>query len=544
MPKKILVVLGMLFSFLILSTSPEAFSGSFEQFDYEMDRFFESGPVLAGMDGDDAFIKVKTISPAPPMKVIFGLMADGPDFTRPMFRRTGSENVEGKSPKSTEHVLKINLKSLEEGWIGKYFRENRGGIVPYRIEAIDPVETRMRYIGGLFAFRSRDIIHEGGAVKEYYIVPAICDGPFICNVTPTSVVFFWETDIPTSGEVVLEGPGFFGKNIVSSADVKTRHTVKIENLKPDTNYFYYVQPGSSAFPSRKVPFRTAPPAGSRRPFRFAFMSDCRSGHGSGYQDYNGVNAETLSQVFSMTSLSGAEMVIFGGDLVNGYTSSREHIESELKSWKEVAVGLGKRIPIFSTVGNHESNGVHYKIPDPRKPGKFIAAFTDQVDPFSMEAVFSRQFANPAGSFYGIGKPEPEIRSDIRNPRFREGPGYAETVYSFNWANMHFTVLNTNYWTTAVRDGPEWNSSSFADWEGNFEALRVLGGNREGYIMPNQMAWLEADLRAAQADPDIDGIFIVGHEPPFPVGGHKMDAMCWIDKHSKNDQPLEKPERPL
>ena len=62
----------------------------------------------------------------------------------------------------------------------------------------------------------------------------------------------------------------------------------------------------------------------------------------------------------------------------------------------------------------------------------------------------------------------------------------EHKYSFDYSNCHFITLDTN--------GP---ASDQCSWGGGFE---------------EQLAWLEADLEAASADPDIDFIFVFHHHP--------------------------------
>lgn len=62
----------------------------------------------------------------------------------------------------------------------------------------------------------------------------------------------------------------------------------------------------------------------------------------------------------------------------------------------------------------------------------------------------------------------------------------EHNYSFDYANCHFVALDTN--------GPLWDECTY-------------GSGKE-----EQLAWLEADLREASADPDIDFIFAFHHQP--------------------------------
>ena len=89
-----------------------------------------------------------------------------------------------------------------------------------------------------------------------------------------------------------------------------------------------------------------------------------------------------------------------------------------------------------------------------------------------------------------------------------------TVYSFDYGNSHFVMLNLDYWFTTGGPSRDWNLG-----------LKLLGGNREGYVMTNQMAWFERDSAAARKR-GVAHIFVAGHDPVLPVGGHVADAMWW------------------
>jgi 3',5'-cyclic AMP phosphodiesterase CpdA len=82
------------------------------------------------------------------------------------------------------------------------------------------------------------------------------------------------------------------------------------------------------------------------------------------------------------------------------------------------------------------------------------------------------------------------------------------VYAFDYAGVHFVSVNTNYWISSS-PGPD-------------------VGNREGFIMPKQMAWLREDLKAARAR-GASFIFVYTPEPGFPNGGHRGDGMYWNGK---------------
>ena len=97
----------------------------------------------------------------------------------------------------------------------------------------------------------------------------------------------------------------------------------------------------------------------------------------------------------------------------------------------------------------------------------------------------------------LGNHDPESPSSMQYLRdysltvpnvVNRGPSGCEaTTFSFDWANSHFVVLNQYF------DGVR-------DW------------GLEGAIVPELMAWLEADLEAT----DKEHIFVFGHEPLLPM----------------------------
>jgi hypothetical protein len=58
--------------------------------------------------------------------------------------------------------------------------------------------------------------------------------------------------------------------------------------------------------------------------------------------------------------------------------------------------------------------------------------------------------------------------------------------------------------------------------------QTVGGNLWGYILDNQLAWLDNILDKLDKNPKIDHIFVTQHTPIFPNGGHVHGAksMWW------------------
>ncbi|MCD4843185.1 MAG: metallophosphoesterase family protein [Methanosarcinales archaeon] len=411
-----------------------------------------------------ATLEFDTLQPASAAKVYYGLYIPEQDIKVPQYRRSVIEDlVEG----STSHSVEINIGKFEGA---RYdicnFSEN-GGVICYRIELFNPdLASSVFYDGGFMV--------EG----DYSIVPCIIEGPFVDLVNENSAVISWETDVTTTASVEIEGRSY------SNSESDTHHEIAITGLSPGTKYEYDVL--ISGIHYQTYHFKTAP---TNPRFEFAIMSDSRAGVGGGERGFAGVNYHKLSQFSIDAYNNGADFILFGGDLVNGYTTNMDDYRMQLKAWKDATEQIGCYIPIYEAMGNHEA------LVDVYDDGSSYGIEFDKHDndiTKSAETIFAEEFVNPANSF-----PDPENTS---------APGYEENVYYIDYGNTRVIAFNTNYW--------------WCNYPEDF------GGNLEGYVMDNQLAWIENVLDDAKNDPTIEHIFMFAHEPAFPNGGHLHDAQWY------------------
>jgi hypothetical protein len=337
------------------------------------------------------------------------------------------------------------------------------------------------------------------------------EGPFICTVRsddPSRALLVWETDEPcTSVVYARKGRGESGHRekatekassdwLLPATDAEAGqrppgpraypHEVELTGLEPDTVYEYSIQCRSARGHKVTTPtytFRTAPQSGSGK-VTFVFASDSREGVGGGEQNYMGHNLRAMQQIALAAHRHGAAFIIFGGDLVNGYTTETEDFRLQMRGWKQALAGYWRGGPVYPAMGNHETllnvfNG--------------IAMDKWPYDTDSAEAVFAEQFWNP------LNGPQP---SDPRRP------SYAENVYHFQYGPVLCVAFNNNYW---------WTTNDKCD---------EYGGSPEGYIMSDQMAWIERVLERAEKDASVKYVLLYAQEPIFPCGGHVSDSMWW------------------
>jgi hypothetical protein len=191
---------------------------------------------------------------------------------------------------------------------------------------------------------------------------------------------------------------------------------------------------------------------------------------------------------------GTQFFLFGGDLVNGYTSSPDDFRTQLQGWKQAMAGFMHHRPAYSCIGNHEAILKAYT------KGDNLMQVLDRwpYETESTEAIFAEQFIQP------VNGPEP---SDPRRPT------YKENVYSFQYGPVRFIAFNNNYWVSR---------NLFRR-----EATFLTGGSPEGYMLDDQMNWIQKELDKAEKDETVRFIILFAQEPVFPNGGHIQDSMWYL-----------------
>ena len=325
----------------------------------------------------------------------------------------------------------------------------------------------------------------------FEIDDTIIEGPFVNLLTESGATISFKTNNEIKAEIEVEGKGFKSKK-------GFLHEIEVKNLEPSTEYEYTVKFGSN---EQTYNFKTAPPAGSRAKFTFAYASDSRSGNGGGERNLGGVNAYIIKKIMALNTLKGASFMQFTGDMITGYKSYMDEMELEYANWKRAVEPYAHYYPVITGMGNHEALVNLYYDPETR--------LQIQVDKFpyeiqSSEYLYAKEFVNPKngpasedGASY-----DPSVSTD-------DFPTYEENVFYYTYGNVAVVVLNSNYWYAP--------SSQF---------LHLVGGNLHGYIMDNQLEWLEKTIKKFEKDNDIDHVFITQHTPFFPNGGHVQDDMWY------------------
>lgn len=239
-----------------------------------------------------------------------------------------------------------------------------------------------------------------GVVSSYFLLlffsPRFVDAVtftrkvFLQNVTTNSIELRWVTD--TQEQLVVkygETTGYgseINSDTVSGTGGNNNHA-KITGLSPNTKYYYQiVTSGGTALTTagdQNHYFRTSPPLGSTAPISFAFWGD--SGNNSTNQN------NVAKQVFAKKP----DIAFIAGDIAYGYTTDFTNNNTEyFNHYSDAMPGqqVMSFVPFYVTCGNHET---------------------------SCPTVMADHSLPGGGSMSG------------------------QSVYAFDYGNVHFVALNSN-----------------------------------------------------------------------------------------------------
>ena len=318
------------------------------------------------------------------------------------------------------------------------------------------------------------------------------EGPFINLLTASGATMSFKTNKKTVSTIAVDGREF-------SDDKETyNHEIKITGLQADKEYVYQLKYGNNM---QEYHFRTAPVSGSRKPFVFGYASDCRGGHGGGERNIYGHNGYMVKKIMALSAANNTRFLQFTGDVIAGYSLNKADMEIQYANFKHTVSPFARYFPLVVGMGNHES--LIYTFTEP-KSKLWVSVDKFPFETESSESVFAKNFVNP------LNGPESEDGSkydpDKKNKDF---PSYKESVFYYTYDNVVMIVLNSDYFYAPSKNH-----------------VPLTSGNIHGYIMDNQLAWLEKTLKKFEKDDHIDHVFVTIHTPAFPNGGHVHDDMYY------------------
>ncbi|HAQ18899.1 MAG TPA: hypothetical protein DCR40_06640 [Prolixibacteraceae bacterium] len=500
--KKLLSVAFVLFTWLSLNAQPHTIPGSYTNIKYdESNRLYyenEGQKFYADTAGPRYTIKQLLGNPEGTEDGLsfdfgdlkgtftYGLIPYGKaPHPLPVFRLT-SPLVNGKVTANVKRDFRYPYDFV--GW-----EENKGFTLGYRL-------TDEK---GMIVFDGEVSVEGTGPFK---VIPTIYEGPFVNNISATEAVIWFETSEPVISTLSINN------KVMEDAAPETHHEFKVSGLTPGTKYDYTVKVASL---SQTYHITTAPKAGSRKPFIFAYTSDSRHATGSGERMIYGANAYIMKKMAALSYQQGAAFVQFTGDMINGYLSNKEEQLVQYTNWKKSIEPFWHYMPFYIGQGNHEALGYIFKDKDGVQKA-FIDKFP--YDTQSAESAFRDAFVNPEN-----GPLSEDNNQYDPNPNEVDFPSYKENVFHYTYDNVAMIVLNSDYWYA-----PSLNRNS------------STSGGLHGYLMDNQLEWLHKIIKGFEQDASIDHIFVTQHTPVFPNGGHSGDDMWYSGNNEKRPHIAGKP----
>lgn len=427
--------------------------------------FLKGQPQVRFTKDGEFEITFETSEPTPPAVVYGGIsdITEELDYNR--YRSFFAEDKKSQELR-TQHTVKVNVRELTRQMYNTKYEPR----ITWRAEVYLPKKQSSRFFEGRVYFDPKTF---GDTVNVPF-------GPFVEQVTTQSAVIYFETDRPTRGQVAINGKTF------PEDGETTQHQVLVSGLEPGKSYEYHVTAGPTKV--RPYSFRTD----DGESFQFAAMVDCREGVGGGMINNYGVNADSMTHLVTDCYRRGADLILFAGDLINGYTTDQDDFVNMINSFRSIMGPVQAHIPVYEGMGNHEVLADAWDV-----KGKRVRI--DKGEGRGAEELFAALFCNPENG------PEPE------HP---QAPTYKENVYAITQGHSRIIMLNNNYW---------WSSDP-----------HKYGGNLEGLVLPKQLAWFKQQIAEADADPNIHTIFVAAQEPAFPNGGHTNDAMWWAGGDTNRD----------
>jgi len=276
--------------------------------------------------------------------------------------------------------------------------------------------------------------------------------PYLQVGTAHSIVVRWRTDEPTDSRVLY---GLQQGNLTMSVVDPTPtidHAITLNDLLAGTTYYYAVGSSSVVLAGNDAShfFVTAPLVGTPNPTRIWVVGDSGSGNASALA--------VRDAYYAYTGATHTDLWLMLGD--NAYNSGSDG-EYQFKLF-DVFPDMLRKSVLWPTLGNHD--GVS-------------ANSLTQSGPYY--DVFTMPTAGQAGGL----------------------PSGTEAYYAFDWANVHFVVLDS------------------------FETDRSPGGA--------MLTWLAQDLASTTQD----WIIAYWHHPPYSKGGHDSDLEIELIEMRENVIPI-------
>jgi hypothetical protein len=223
--------------------------------------------------------------------------------------------------------------------------------------------------------------------------------------------------------------------------------------------------------------------------QFAIFADDQIGYAAWQatqtENPSSANLPQLRQNLLDIAAQHPSFAVINGDLVMAEQIDQgQALTTQLGAWQQYVQSLGvtQGLELLPVIGNHESNEYDTQLAVQYPSGDSLAAW----DTWCTQNTYNARGGN--GPTAAGANPDHLVRDESR------------ITYSFTQNRIHITILNTDTLTDVLDP--------------------VSGKPLAGWIPIN---WARADIEAAQADPEVDSIIVIGHRP---IEGPSYDDPAW------------------
>ncbi|KAF0148201.1 MAG: metallophosphoesterase [Ignavibacteria bacterium] len=181
--------------------------------------------------------------------------------------------------------------------------------------------------------------------------------PYLQTATSNSVYVSWHDPLDYFTKVEYGTTNSLGEQTTGSSEAIYRdyrwHTVKLENLSPDTEYFYKAVSPSGA--SKIFSFRTQPSSEHKGKLRFLLLSDTHANDTTMAGKLLQQAKKQIQKLYGDDFQNHINMVLHSGDLVmNG-----NDITQWTKQYFALMSSFSSSLAIMTVPGNHEGENRNY-----------------------------------------------------------------------------------------------------------------------------------------------------------------------------------------
>ena len=325
-----------------------------------------------------------------------------------------------------------------------------------------------------------------------------------------SMTIRWSTDVPAQGRVIYktitndtyvtpyQSPKAIAQyETLAPGQVQVYvydYSVTLNDLAPGITYNYTIECGTLVHGDGTNRFRTAPEVYSKKKTRMWVLGDFGKADQPNTQQKNVrdrfndyVNNKV---VYSYDEIRlGADKYIdlwlWLGDNAYGWGLPGQYQASVFDVYdgrKDATQRIMRQTPIFAVPGNHDYHSGNYN-DTPNRQNHSLNHYYDVVSNITAGVT--------AGVHSGM-----------------------EEYYSFDHGNIHFVSLDTYGFE---KDPASTTGGSFT------MVFPPRSSTLASPLTTPQLRWLDADLKAAQGNINIDWIIVFFHHPPYSMGLHESDG---------------------